>query len=374
MANQEQLDILKQGVQVWNQWRREHLDIRPNLSYADLSTADLIGANLSDSDLRRVNLRRAKLITANLVNASLSDAKLSYADLRRADLSGADLSNADLIGANFSDANLSYADLIGANLSGADLRRANLIGADLGNANLSTADLSTATLNNANLSDANLSNANLKEAIVGYTSFGDVDLSVVKNLETVKHLGPSTIGIDTIYRSQGKIPEAFLNGAGVPDSFLEYMRSLVGKPIDYYSCFISYSSKDQAFAERLYADLQSKDVRCWYAPEDMDIGDKIRPRIEESIRLYDKLLLVLSEHSIASNWVAYEVERALNKEPQGKPNVLYPIRVDDAVMETKADWVDDIKSTRHIGDFTHWKSHDDYQKAFNRLLRALKAK
>jgi hypothetical protein len=56
----------------------------------------------------------------------------------------------------------------------------------------------------------------------------------------------------------------------------------------------------------------------------MKIGDKIWPRVEESIHLYDKLLLVLSEHSIASNWVAYEVERALNKEPEGKPNVLFP--------------------------------------------------
>ena len=115
-------------------------------------------------------------------------------------------------------------------------------------------------------------------------------------------------------------------------------------------------------------------IRCWFAPEDMDIGDKMLPRIEESIRLYEKLLLVLSEHSIASNWVAYEVERALNKEPQGKPNVLYPIRLDDAVMQSQANWADDIKSTRHIGDFTNWKNHNDYQKAFDRLLRALKAK
>jgi hypothetical protein len=66
--------------------------------------------------------------------------------------------------------------------------------------------------------------------------------------------------------------------------------------------------------------------------------------------LYEKLL-VLSEHFIASNWVAYEVERALNKETQGKPNVLYPIRLEDAVRESKADWVDDIKNTRHIRRF-----------------------
>jgi hypothetical protein len=96
------------------------------------------------------------------------------------------------------------------------------------------------------------------------------------------------------------------------------------------------------------------------------------PRIEESIRVHDKLLLVLSEHSIASNWVAYEVERALNKEPEGIPNVLFPVRLDDAVMKSKAGWADDIRRTRHIGDFSHWKNHDAYQKTFSRLLRALK--
>ena len=228
----------------------------------------------------------------------------------------------------------------------------------------------TVVLYRTDLTDATLSNAFLDD-----TSIGDVDLSVVKNLDTITHLGPSSIGIDTIIRSHGKIPEVFLRNAGVPDSIIVAIPSLIGslKPIDYYSCFISYSGKDQAFAERLYTDLQSKGVRCWFALEDMNIGDKIRPRIEESIRIYDKLLLVLSEHSIANNWVAYEVERALNKEPQGKPNVLYPIRLDDSVMESKASWADDIKSTRHIGDFTNWKNHDDYQKAFDRLLRALKA-
>src|SRR5258708_14981440 len=208
-------------------------------------------------------------------------------------------------------------------------------------------------LTGADLSGADLSQADLSGARVLWTTFGDVDLSMVKGLETVMHKGPSTIGIDTIIRSQGKIPDIFLRGAGVPDSIIEAIPSLIGslKPIDFYSCFISYSSQDQNFAERLYADLQSKGIRCWFAPEDMKVGDKIRPRLEESIRLYDKLLLVLSEHSIASTSVAYEVEHALNKELEGAPNVLYPIRVDDTVLKSQAGWAHDIKRTRHIGDF-----------------------
>src|SRR5882762_3340385 len=188
-----------------------------------------------------------------------------------------------------------------------------------------------------------LNGTNLSMARVDRTMFGNLDLSTVKGLETVIHQGPSTIGVDTIYRSGGNIPESFLRGAGVPDTFITYMRSLVGKPIEFYSCFISYSSKDQAFAERLYADLQSKNVRCWYAPEDMKIGDKFRVRIDESIRLYDKLLLVLSEDSLASNWVAYEVEKALNKEPEGIPNVLFPIRLDDTILTCETNWAKEIR-------------------------------
>jgi TIR domain-containing protein/pentapeptide repeat protein len=319
MANQEQLDrLLKQDVYTWNHWRSEHLEIH----------LDLKDANLKDANLRAANLRAANLRDANLRDANLRDANLRDANLRDADLRGADLSYADL---------------------------------------------TRASLTHANLDTANLSYADLNEARVGYTSFGDVNLSVVKNLEMVVQLAPSTIGIDTIYRSGGNIPEVFLRGAGVPDSFLDFMRSLVGSPIDYYSCFISYSSKDDAFAERLYADLQSKGVRCWYAPHDMRIADEIRPRIDESIRVRDKLLLVLSESSLASTWVKKEVETAFEYEAQQNKLVLFPIRLDETVMHTQEAWAADIRRMRHIGDFTRWKDHEEYQKVFERLLRDLQA-
>jgi len=160
---------------------------------------------------------------------------------------------------------------------------------------------------------------------------------------------------------------------GFSDTFIDYFPSLLNTPIQYSSVFISYSSCDQVFAKRLYADLQSKGVRCWFAPENMKIGDKIRHRIDESILLYDKLLLVLSEHSVASQWVEHEVETAIGKELEGEPNVLFPVRLDQAIMDCKTGWASHIRLTRHIGDFTRWKQHDNYQKAFNRLLRDLKA-
>jgi hypothetical protein len=207
-----------------------------------------------------------------------------------------------------------------------------------------------------------------------YTKVADVDLSNAKELETVQHNGPSTIGIDTIYRSQGKIPKVFLRRAGVPEPFIVQMEALVAamEPIQFYSCFISHSSKDQGFAERLYADLQIKGVRCWFAPEDMKIGDKIRAKIDAAIRVHDKVLLVLTENSVKSSWVEKEVETAFEKEGKER-TVLFPIRLDDAVMETGEAWAADIRRTRHIGDFREWKDHDKYIKAFERLMRDLKA-
>ena len=153
----------------------------------------------------------------------------------------------------------------------------------------------------------------------------------------------------------------------------EAITATVDENREYFSCFISYSHKDEAFAERLYADLQDKGVPCWYAPEDLRIGDKIRPRIDESIRQFDKLLLVLSEHSIDSLWVEHEVEAAFEKEMKHNTIMLFPIRLDHTVLDTEQAWAAEIRRTRHIGDFSRWKDHDAYQQAFERLLRDLKA-
>jgi hypothetical protein len=82
--------------------------------------------------------------------------------------------------------------------------------------------------------------------------------------------------------------------------------------------------------------------------------------------------LVLSEHSIRSPWVEKEVETAFERERREKRMVLFPIRLDNAVMDTGEAWAADIRRTRHIGDFTGWDQHAKHVKAFERLLRDLK--
>jgi hypothetical protein len=111
-------------------------------------------------------------------------------------------------------------------------------------------------------------------------------------------------------------------------------------------------------------------VRCWFAPHDLRIGKKILDAVDVAIRLRDRVLLILSEHSINSDWVEDEVTAGFEEERKRGEEVLFPIRLDDAVMKTKEAWAAKLRA-RLIGDFRHWKDHDAYQQNFQRMLRDL---
>jgi hypothetical protein len=121
----------------------------------------------------------------------------------------------------------------------------------------------------------------------------------------------------------------------------------------------------------IHADLQNEGVRCWFALHDLPIGGRILDEIDKAIRLRDKVLLILSEHSIKSDWVEDEVKTAFEEERKRGQIVLFPIRLDDVVMETNEAWAAKLRADRHIGDFRSWKDHDAYKRRFERAVRDL---
>jgi TIR domain/Pentapeptide repeats (8 copies) len=328
MANPEHLKILKQEVAAWNQWREDSPEEVPDLSGVDLSGANLRGKPGPPVALEIKLVRSAE---HQLIGASLEGA-----------------------------------DFVGTNLSGTDLKRANLTGADLSRANLSRADLRW-----TNLSKTILTQADLTAASAQSTILADVDLSTVRGLERVMHVGPSTIGIDTIYRSKGKISEAFLKPAGVPEGFIRLVRPLVAS--GFYRSFISYSIRDEEFSKQLYDDLWLNGVQCWRFPEDAKGGEPVWGEIDRAIGEHEKVLVICSANSLQSPPVLREIERALQREDREKKNILFPIAIDNYLFKDwnhprKADVVAVV-----VRDFINWKDRDIYRQALERLLRDLKA-
>jgi len=320
MANPEHVAKLKEGHDAWNAWR-ETSDQRPDLAGVELNGEfldwyDLTDVDLSDSRLENISFRSMHCTSISFERASLRNVFFQFVMLDQSNFREA----------HVHETTFDWCQMGKIDFTGSHFFRNTLV---------------------------------------------HLSLECALGLDTIKHHAPSSIGIDTFFLSGG-LPEPFLRGAGVSEEFIRYASSLVNKAIEYYSCFLSYSSKDIEFARRLCNDLQGKSVRTWYAPEDLKIGDRFRLRIDETIRSHDKLVLILSANSVNSDWVETEVESALERERKEKKDVLFPIAIDDEGFTSQQPWAADIRRKRHIGDFRQWKSHDDYTNAFDRLVRDLK--
>ena len=372
MANEEQLKILKQGVEIWNKWRTKNEDVQIRLFGTDLSRA-----NLSKADLHE---------------AHISKTDLSGADLSEADLSGGvAIDSVNLHGANLTEAQLRGADLSETDLSGADLTRAELTSAELYAINLCEANLCGAELSGAKFYEINLSRTNFDRATVGETSFRSLDLSEVIGLETVRHEFPSTIGTDTLEKSKGKIPEAFLRGCGLLDWEIEFAKLYnpdlssgeidrilykiydlrATQAIQINPLFISYSHGDTAFVDKMDKALTNKGVRFWRDTHDMVAG-RMEKQVDRGIRQNPTVLLVLSKNSLQSDWVEHEVNEARKTEKELGRDVLCPVALDDSWKSSK--WEERIIEQimkYNILDFSKWENESMFEEKFTKLLSGL---
>jgi hypothetical protein len=73
--------------------------------------------------------------------------------------------------------------------------------------------------------------------------------------------------------------------------------------------------------------LRDAQIRVWFAPEDVKGGEKLHEQIEQAIQIHDRLLIVLSENSLQSEWVMTEIRRARKVEIKEKRRKLFLIRL-----------------------------------------------
>ena len=338
MANPEHVKLVKAGAEAIRKARIANPELKLDLRRADLRRANLSDANLNDADLRGSYLRGV-----DLSGASLRDADLRGSHLRGVDLSGASLRDADLSDANLSDANLSDADL-----------------------------------SDANLSDANLSGADLTESVWSATSICNTCFEGVTTLANTIHTGPSSLGLDTIEGNAGNLPDQFLRGCGVPEAWIDYIHALTGSPFEFYSCFISYNHDDKQFARQLHDRLQGKGIRCWLDEHAMVPGDDMYRKVDEGIRIWDKVLLCCSEASLKSPWVEREIDTAIEKEMDFQKSKgeqilkIVPLNLDGSLFDWTGSHAVALRK-RLAADFTGWKSDaDKFEQQFENVVKALR--
>lgn len=392
---EELLARFRGGQRDFSQVRDHTGQVGLRLAGANLLGAWLQGANLSNANLRGACLAKSDISQCSLLNADLSETDLSGARLHNSDMSGATLVKANLAGADLRSANMYKAHLMGANLAGASFFAAHLFAT-----NLQDAKAKGANLTYASFSRADLRGADFSRAILEGTVFSGVDLLSCTGLDAIEHAGPSGLSRDTLAVARGRLSQKFLRGCGLSDweiaacrlydpalraeqrteLIYEIFDLQAGTPIAYQSVFISYSTSDEEFATRVYDDLQTNGVRCWFAPHDMQGGKKTYEQIDAAIQQQERLLLILSAASMSSNWVKTEIANARAKERRESRNVLFPIRLVPfpEVQSWKlfdADAGDcSAREIReyYVQDFSGWRHEATYEGAFSKLLRDLR--
>ena len=364
MANMEHVQLVRRGRDHVARWRdanpNEQLDLNAaymsyvrapqvNISGADLRHSDLMGAvmrraNLSGCYMNPAHMYHADLRESDLTNALLNGANMRGADLRGADLSGADLdravlSDADLSGANLTNANLQRTSLIGAKLTGANLTGANFSGADLVRSNLADANLSDADLFQTRLWGCDLGGTNVESAAFGYTVIQDCDLRGVVGLENVRHDAPSSVGVDTIYRSGGQIPAAFLTGAGIPASVAALQETVAASQPPLTECYISCRDDDEEFARKLSGELGAQGINAWVFSERRRgnalvsrLSSSDQEEIERWLRNYDRLIVVASTRALDTETILNDITAAREKQNSADRWLLYFVAPDDGLM------------------------------------------
>jgi uncharacterized protein YjbI with pentapeptide repeats len=391
MADEEQVKRLLAGVEGWNEWRKENLEIEIDLSEADLSKYNFSNTDLSEANLRGANLIGVNLIGVRLDGANLIGARLDGADLRGTHLKGVFLRGAHLSAALFDGADLSGANLNGAGLSGAHLNLARLSEADLRDANLNGADLRGSILIGANLSRAELINADLKETRLGGTILGDIDLSETKGLAEVIHFSPSIIGTNTMQLSRGQISEKFLRGCGLSnweiesaklyrpglstqevDNILYCVHDLrVGQALQFNPLFISYNHKDKSFVDEMERHLDNKGIRFWRDIHNATAGP-LEKIVDRAMRLNPTVLLVLSENSVKSDWVEHEARQARELAKELGRDVLCPVALDETWKTCS--WPARLREQimeYNILDFSQWQDAAEFAAMFKKLIAGL---
>ena len=340
-----------------------------DLTNSNLRLAEMVGTNLSSAHLSRSNLSHAVFTRANMARCVLTRSNLSRTTLRAADLTGADLSSTDMTFANLEGANLFKADLSSANLTGADLTGANLREAILSSTIMKQADLTGADLRGTSFFNTDLESATFHKAIFGFSNIVSCDLSMTIALDLARHTGPSTIGLDTLAKSGGRIPRKFLEDAGVAAPLLEAQDSFIGVGRSFPSVLTIGSMEDGNLSQRIRESLQAAQIPCWSIVADDESSLQSGETLLAHTVYFDRLVLLCTESSLQSPQTRrYMSELAGSHGPESKSITSLAA---DKMFDDDADGLCTLLKQGTVIDFRGWEGNRAFEAAVASLVDVL---
>lgn len=126
-----------------------------------------------------------------------------------------------------------------------------------------------------------------------------------------------------------------------------------------FRVFISHSSKDKAFAERLAHDLRAAGLDIWYDSYEIQVGDTILDRIDQGLSNCDYMIIILSPESVVSWMVRQELLMFLNEEMRRRHSVILPVLHQDCEIPL-------LLKGRRYADF-----RESYEAGFAELRKSL---
>ncbi len=220
---------------------------------------------------------------------------------------------------------------------------------------------------------------NMRDTVVVHTTAYPHDSQFMEHI--LDEVMRSPVGPRSVFLSKLE-PDWAIKLSSIIEQVLKNKPTITTLPKKVFlSCFISYSHHDEEFVGKIYSQLKKEGIEVWYAPAAMKPGVKLHEEIANAVRVYDKLLLVLSEHSMKSNWVATEIRIALDEEKKSGLRKLIPIRlVSFDVIQAWSCFNADIGKDMavelreyFIPDFSCWSDKDSLEAAIKSLVKGLKA-
>jgi hypothetical protein len=92
-----------------------------------------------------------------------------------------------------------------------------------------------------------------------------------------------------------------------------------------YDVFICHASEDKDFVEPLAKALMGKNLRVWYAPFELKIGDSLRQEIDRGLANSRYGIVVLSEAFFTKNWPQSELDALASRQNEEGRKVILPI-------------------------------------------------